>query len=87
MLVKAKCVAQAFDNQGKHLYYPGDVVEMNSESSLAQLLTPAGKWVFTWDGRQPPDPKLVAAMLHAPIPEPVPVENPKPQKAAGSRVS
>ena len=78
-LVKAKCVAQAFDNQGKRLYYPGDLVEIQSDAPLAQMLTPMGKWVFDWPGREPPDQKYVESVLHPP-PEPIAAADAKPSK-------
>lgn len=52
MRVTAKCIMQAFDNKTSTVYYPNQIIEnFDTESQLASLKTPMGKYVFTWPGR------------------------------------
>ena len=62
MIVKAKCIAEAFDSKNAWLYHAGDVVDLDlsdpNKRKLADLTTPTGKWIFEFDRAGSSDPKI-----------------------------
>ena len=60
--VMARVIAQAFDSTASRLYYPGDVVEIDSAGPLASLKTPLGKFVFEFPRPEDDTAKEVARL-------------------------
>ena len=60
--VMARVIAQAFDSTATRIYYPGDVVEIDSAGQLASLKTPLGKFVFEFPRPEDDTAKEVARL-------------------------
>lgn len=53
MIVEARCIVEAYDNQNARHYFPGFVHDYDTENEkLNVLVTVGGKWVFQYPGHE-----------------------------------
>jgi hypothetical protein len=71
MIVEAKCLVEAYDNQHSRHYFPGFVQDFDTENErLNALVTVGGKWIFQYPGHEGGPAKKVADAVK-PVTQPV----------------